>query len=480
MKNNLIRLEHDKLNFEILNQELQFLNGLLGKAPDPYGEDMEEILHFQDTDGSFKLLDSYKIEADARVDFCHMPTYMATAILMRAYLRDRNFLRGKEKEILVPALKMCCARGLNGHGFDDLRGQIEAMRLFIRAGVQEFVQKYPAMHTRFTMMINSIVDRYREYIAQGKFVFYFGENHEQEFREIVSHFPEEHYIFVYGTLLKGQRNYDRYLAPAEPCAEAMLNGYRMFDIGSCPGIARGKGTVKGEIYRVTPEQLAAIDRLESEGELYVKTAVQAQIDGECFVSAYAYLYNRSVERLPEIPIGRQPYGKSDQVWYVAYGSNLLTERLEYYIKGGDCPYNGRSYTECTDTAMPQKSVPVEIPHDMYFSNFGKGAWPNSAVCFLDIARPGKAYGRAWLVEHRQLEEIHAKEGKGTNWYPECVRLDDIDGIPAYTFTSKAEKQREPFWKVSAPYGFILYKGMKETYPEMTDEEIYGYLSRCGK
>ena len=133
-----------------------------------------------------------------------------------------------------------------------------------------------------------------------------------------------------------------------------------------------------------------------------------------------------------------------------------------------------------DTAMPQRSVPVEIPYDMYFSNFGRGAWHNSAVCFLDLTKPGKAYGRAWLIERSQLEEIHAKEGMGTNWYPECVQLADIDGIPAYTFANRTEKQHEPFSRVSAPYGIILYKGMKETYPEMTDAEIFDYLNGCGK
>ena len=211
------------------------------------------------------------------------------------------------------------------------------MRIFLRAGVPEFVSRYPEMCPKFTMMINSIVDMYRAQIAEEKFVFYFGENHEQDFREIVRHFPEECYIFVYGTLMKGQRNYAHYLAPAEPCATAVLNGYRMFDIGSFPGIVRGRGDVKGEVYRVNAQQLAAIDRLEGEGDLYIKTPVNVMVTDDSCLRANVYVYNRKVKGLPEIPFDRQPYGKSDKVWYVAYGSNLLEERLEYYIKGGTSP-----------------------------------------------------------------------------------------------------------------------------------------------
>lgn len=476
----LVRRDHNKPNIHILDQSIRFLNSVLDETPCASIEEIAEIINFQDTDGSFKLLDSYEVESDARVDFCHMPTYLSTAILMKAYLRDSKCLYGKEQSILVPALTMCCARGLCGHGYDDLSGQIEAMRIFLRAGVQEFVSRYPAMCQKFSMMINSIVDKYRAYIAEGNFVFYFGENHEKDFREIVEYFPEEYYIFVYGTLLKGQRNYAHYLAPDEPCVTAVLNGYRMFDIGSFPGIVPGKGDVKGEIYRVDARQLAAIDRLEGEGDLYIKTPVNAKIDDDDYLSVNAYVYNRKVEGLPEIPFERQPYEKIDKVWYVTYGSNLLKERLGYYIKGGTCQYNGRCYKACPDTTMPEKSIPVMIPYDMYYSNFDMGSWKNSTVCFLDVTKPGKAYGRAWLVTSSQLEEIHRREGKGANWYPDCMRLDDIDGIPAYTFVNRREKQHEAFSRVNSLYGIVLYRGMKETYPGMNDDEILSYLNGCGK
>ena len=278
-------------------------------------------------------MDTYKIESDARVDFCHMPTYLATAIIMKAFLADRDLLERREESILAPALERCCARELSGHGYEDLSGQIEAMRVFLRAGVQAFVHRYPKLCPKFTLMIYSIVDTYRRYIEEERFVFDWGENHETDFREIVGFFPEGYLIFVYGTLMKGQRYHGRYLSPLEPLGVGVLSGYRMFDIGSFPGIVPGKGKVKGEIYRVNARQLAAIDHLEDEGDLYVRTTVKVRTAPLCCVDAYTYVYNQALNGKEEIPIDKQPYSESPLVWYVAYGSNLLEERLMYYIAG---------------------------------------------------------------------------------------------------------------------------------------------------
>lgn len=74
---------------------------------------------------------------------------------------------------------------------------------------------------------------------------------------------------------------------------------------------------------------------------------------------------------------------------------------------------------------------------------------------------------------------YMRQGRYSTWYPLCIRLADIDGIEAYTFAGN-EKQHQPFFKVSAEYGYVLYKGMKETYPKMSDDEIWQYLHGCGE
>ena len=190
-----------------------------------------------------------------------------------------------------------------------------------------------------------------------------------------------------------------------------------------------------------------------------------------------YVYNHCVDGCNKIE-GR--YGQDEMVWYVSYGSNMLEERLKYYITGGTCLFNGMSYFACNDRTLPCESRKVEIPFDMFYSNYGMGSWSDSAVAFLDMSKPGFSYGRAYKIKKNQLEELHSKEGKSIHWYPECIRLEDIEGIPTYTFAGFSAKKKEPFSRVSAEYGIVLYKGMKETYPELTDKEILRYLQNCGR
>ena len=289
----------------------------------------------------------------------------------------------------------------------------------------------------------------------------------------------EHILFVYGTLLKGQRNYRRYLAPLEPFAKGILDGFRMYDIGSFPGIVEGVGKIKGELYRINDIQLDRIDALEGEGSLYIRKSVPVTTD-QGDVEAYIYVYNHSVSDLREIPLDCQPYGRSKRVWYVAYGSNLLEDRLKCYIAGGYCVYNGKTYSKCINANLPTRSVPVTIPYAMFYSNHGLGSWKTSSVCFLDTSKPGKAFGRAYLMDEDQLHWIHQKEGQSDKWYPQLVRLPDIEGMPAYTFGNPYEKKHDSFEEVSPVYAIILYRGMKEAYPEMDGDAILEYLISCGK
>ena len=117
---------------------------------------------------------------------------------------------------------------------------------------------------------------------------------------------------------------------------------------------------------------------------------------------------------------------------------------------------------------------------MYYANYDRGSWKRSAVSFLDLSKAGFSYGRAYKIKKSQLEEIHRKEGRGSNWYPQCISLGYIDGIPACTFANRRDKDKESFDRVSSEYGIVLFRGMKETYPEMSDEDIMEYLRKCGR
>ena len=107
----MIKLEkQNEPRFDELSQMLSGLKDFLAEEADfndkDWSENLNAIIDFQDEDGSFKLFDSFNIPSDARVDFCYMPTYLATATLMKAYLTDPESFTIKEISALSSGLKM--------------------------------------------------------------------------------------------------------------------------------------------------------------------------------------------------------------------------------------------------------------------------------------------------------------------------------------------------------------------------------------
>ena len=49
-----------------------------------------ELARFQAEDGSFRLTDRWEMTADARVAFGYYPTYLASALFLRLYLRPEH------------------------------------------------------------------------------------------------------------------------------------------------------------------------------------------------------------------------------------------------------------------------------------------------------------------------------------------------------------------------------------------------------
>ena len=99
---------------------------------------------------------------------------------------------------------------------------------------------------------------------------------------------KKHYVFTYGTLLRGERNH-HLLNDLDFVCEAKVMGFEMFNLGTYPGIYDGNGTILGEIYYVNDETLKELDILEEEGSLYTRRIVKAySMDKEYDVFIYVY------------------------------------------------------------------------------------------------------------------------------------------------------------------------------------------------
>lgn len=102
---------------------------------------------------------------------------------------------------------------------------------------------------------------------------------------------ETHRIFVYGTLMRGERAHS-YLADAKFVGEYCLKDYALYNLGWYPGIRAKKGNkVFGEVYEISADKLPGMDAYEGEGHLYRRTPVVVENEnGRIDVQAYVYTH----------------------------------------------------------------------------------------------------------------------------------------------------------------------------------------------
>ncbi|WP_458403772.1 gamma-glutamylcyclotransferase family protein [Methanobrevibacter sp.] len=476
---NMIKLKKQKHNepeFDELYKMISDLEGFFEEDVDlndkEYDENMNVILDFQDLDGSFKLFDSYKIPSDAKIDFIYMPTYICTAILMKAYLADTSGFGLKHKAGLLNGLKMSCTKNLWGHGFEGLKGQIKALNIFMKAGLKEFIDIHPGFCPEFTHMIANIASKYQKMENEGKVYGLWGESYESDIHSINEYLCQR-LVFVYGTLMNGQANHG-FLENSEFLGNAAVEGYDMYDVGWYPAIVPGDGVIHGELYRVSTDAMPSIDSLEGEGTLYAKKYENVVYGNGKTARALVYVYLEDVSGLQKIPAWKGKY-----VWYVSYGSNMLEERFLRYIKGGSYGAS-RKHPPCEDTSSPIDVRAFEIPYDMYFGNIS-GSWSGSGVSFLDVTKDGSALGVAYLITRKQFEHIAARENGGREpspdgaWYEDIIDLGEMDGIEVKTITNR---NLRPYNEPVLEYLGVLFKGIRQNWPEMSDAEIEDYLTSC--
>lgn len=89
------------------------------------------------------------------------------------------------------------------------------------------------------------------------------------------------YVFVYGTLRKGDSRFG-VLDDCKCIAEvAFADGFKMLSLGGFPGIVPGDGRIRGEVYEIDEEILGRLDSIEGFREddpkhsLYLRQEIDA-------------------------------------------------------------------------------------------------------------------------------------------------------------------------------------------------------------
>ncbi len=116
------------------------------------------------------------------------------------------------------------------------------------------------------------------------------------------------HVFVYGTLRRGEANDINRLQPA-PCwlGMARIRG-TLYDLGPYPGVVLGgEGWVEGEVYAITPELEAVLDRIEEvapepSGE-YLRRHIELEMEGQRLRCLVYEIKAQRVHGRPRIPCG---------------------------------------------------------------------------------------------------------------------------------------------------------------------------------
>jgi hypothetical protein len=145
-----------------------------------------------------------------------------------------------------------------------------------------------------------------------------------------------------------------------------------------------------------------------------------------------------------------------QIWYVAYASNLAMGRFRCYLSGGRPAGGSRDYAGCRDPSEPVRAQGVEVSGGLVFAEESR-VW-GGGMAFYDRAAPGIVACRAYLISAEQFGDIAAQERRlapggefaedlagllpeveslvtiGPGRYETVVRLGQLDGAPMFTIT----------------------------------------------
>ena len=289
----LVRL--NKFDIDKLDEMITAMSGLLEGDPSS-GLTFDELYSFQDEDGSFKLLDSYEVPGDARVDFCHTPTYIGSAILMKKYLDGEVSLKDKLEKALGASLKS----GLLGHGYDAESGRITALYIFIKGGLREFLENHYYICPEFHDLVHNIVHQYNSNLFWGHTKGTWGEDYASEWQEIVDNLKLSRRLYIaYGSNMDRTQMLTR-------CPNAILTGKTYLEnweltMPHYANIERKEGKkTPALVWQITNKDETVLDSYEGYPKAYGKINAIVKIDGKP-VSAMAYVMTEEYKKTKKTP-----------------------------------------------------------------------------------------------------------------------------------------------------------------------------------
>ncbi|MDO4460777.1 MAG: hypothetical protein Q4C42_12000 [Clostridia bacterium] len=267
---------------------------------------IHELLGWQKDDGSFSVIDDYKVDSDARVDYVYFTTYYATAALMFAMNADG--VNATISEALTKGLAFAKGRRLVGHGFDATAQQLEALRVYKGAGLYDWLRTYGNDYPEFEELIKSIIEKYRNCLLTGNVYSDWQVNFSEDYQKEINDYEDSLLPNVWYACYGSNMSYERFMRYINNCTDktapvkskAVTIPYDIYFAGKSQkwrGLGKAilddtnKGHALGRMYLITNAQFSEIQR--HEGSDYTKKILLGMEDG---VPVYTFASEKKIDR----------------------------------------------------------------------------------------------------------------------------------------------------------------------------------------
>ena len=434
------------------------MDGLYRTLPsDQLAAFLDNVAAVQSKDGMLRLIQA-KDKAfpwfNSRIAVWLEPTYAAAVLGIYTQLAHPGSMNTARQKTLAGLLRASTQYNLAGYSSKQEANYPRTLEMFIRADTKRFVEKYPNLCPEFTAFWNGEIERLRrefDRCDRGEAVMqsehYTPEEMSARVRQLLALYdgcPRP--LFVYGTLMRGQRAHSL-LDGGIYGGRYLLFNHAMYDLGSYPAVVEeDEESVLGELWFVTDEMMQRLD--DYEGSLYKRVSVTLEAWNDN-AEAEMYLWKGDTVQGTRVPMTAQPWrtAQADEyIWYAAYGTNLLESRMAYYLQGGLCEQNGKTYSGCTDRSLWTDTKLRYCRGHVYFGR-SSGSWEGKGVpffkpVFTEIWHDHRTVCmKLYRITREQLDEVQQQEGASDSWYGRmyCVGLDQ-DGTPIITLTSRFENE----------------------------------------
>ncbi len=140
--------------------------------------------------------------SDCRVDYIYIPTYIATAFLIKSLQLYPQLFDVTSRELMKinrsfysldifisGAMLTCTGRGFSGHGYDDISGKLDALEIFIKGDVLGFVDRFPKLCPEFTELLKTTICKLRNEAHNGGLSNPWGTNYSDRTLKLFKDIP---------------------------------------------------------------------------------------------------------------------------------------------------------------------------------------------------------------------------------------------------------------------------------------------------